>query len=106
LTFASSFDKYAIEAETHSHSMSSEDFMRIVSRIDPESRRRALKLYRLGLRRGLREATDWFADETITCKNGCVYAPRILEMKVGITFSGLARRSHTFGLKAKDIGFK
>ncbi len=90
---------------THTQSPS-EDFRRIVGQIDPESRKRALKLYRLGLRRGLRKATDWFADETIKYKNGCVYAPPILKIEVGIKFSGLSRQTHSFKVKAKDIGFK
>ena len=84
----------------------SEDFKRIVSRIDPESRKRAVKLYHLGLRRGLRKATDWFADETIKYRNGYVYAPPVLEIEVGIKFSGLPRQTHSFKVKAKDIGFR
>ncbi|MBI4739733.1 hypothetical protein HY772_09440 [Candidatus Woesearchaeota archaeon] len=81
--------------------------MKIAELIDKKSKRCALALYELGLLRGLRKATDWFADGTITGrKNGEVEAPSKLKIDIKIKFAGAAWESHSFKIKTKDIGFK
>ena len=82
----------------------SDDFTQIVNRIDPESRKRALKLYRLGLRRGLQKAIQLFGNKTIKIRNGKVCGPPVLQIKVGIKFSKLPRQSRQFKFAAQDIG--
>lgn len=84
----------------------SEDFVKIANLIGEKSKERALQFYELGLRRGLRKATDWFADGTIHYKDGEVEAPAILKVKVKIKFSGSGWQKHSFGIKTKDIGFR
>ncbi len=83
-----------------------DDFMRIAGRIDENSKRRALAFYELGLRRGLRRATDLFADRTIRYRKGAVEAPARLKVNVRIKFSGSQWQSRSFTIKTKDIGFK
>src|ERR1035437_8581358 len=71
-----------------------EDFFRHVGLIEPKSRARAMKFYDLGVRRGVKKATDWFADGTIKYQDHNVVAPATLTLKSKIKFSGSKWQPH------------
>lgn len=83
-----------------------EDFFRIVGLIDPNSTARAIKFYDIGVRRGLKQATDWFADGTIKYRDHSVVAPERLTVKSKIKFCGSKWRRHRVHVKTEDVGFE
>src|SRR5439155_13193198 len=78
-----------------------EDFFRHVGLIEPKSRERAMKFYDLGVHRGMKQATDWFADRTIKYQDGNVVAPRTLKVKSKIRFSGSKWQPHKVNIKTE-----
>ena len=83
-----------------------EDFSRIAELIEPKSRERALKFYDLGVRRGLKQATDWFADGKVKRKGAAVVAPSKMTVRSKIRFSGEKWRPHKVVVETEDIGFE
>jgi hypothetical protein len=83
-----------------------EDFLRQVGLIEPKSRERAMKFYDLGVRRGVKQATDWFADGTIKYQHHNVVAPTTLTVKSKIKFSGSQWQPRRVKIKTEDIGFQ
>jgi hypothetical protein len=76
--------------------------------VDVKSRERALKWYRMGLRRGFAEATDAVVDGGLEYKarTRTLYCPKKVVISVGVAFRGVLREEKQFTFTAKELGFK
>lgn len=82
------------------------DFEAALESIPEAMREKALEWYERGIRRGLSTATDLMADKTIYLKDGVVYAPKTIKVKVRIKMSGTEWTSREFSIRSSDIGFE
>lgn len=80
------------------------DFDDIVSKIPAAFRKEALKWYRIGIKRGMKKATDLMAEGTIYEEDGSIIAPRTIKFKVNTSIQGVVG-SHDISIPATDIGF-
>ena len=84
----------------------SDDFKELTELIPDKIKKKALKWYRMGIRRGFIKATDMMLDEKIYFEKDAVYCPDSFEVKVKTKFSGEKWVRRKIAIKAKDIGFK
>ncbi len=84
----------------------SEDLDFHADQIDEESKNRALKMYRKGLRRGFINACDAILKGDLELKDKTLYAPKKVAISVKIKFKSEKWRSEEFVFTAKELEFK
>lgn len=84
----------------------SEDLETIADLIDEKSKERALKWYRLGLRRGFIEACDAVLEGELELKESTLFCPQEVIISVRIRFKGGPQEDRDFSFTAKELGFK
>jgi hypothetical protein len=96
--------KLKVDAE-HSN-YPSDDFKEIIEMIPEKIKERAVKWYKMGIKRGLTKATDMMLDGEIYKKGNTVYCPNSFEVRVKTKISGEQWVKRKFEIKAEDIGFE
>lgn len=96
--------KLKVEAE-HTN-IPSDDFQEVIDLIPDKIKEKALKWYKMGIKRGFNKATDMMLEGDIYKKGNTVYCPNSFEVNVRTKFSGENWTKRKFKLKAKDIGFE
>lgn len=86
-------------------SLPSKDFEDLTQAIPEALREKALEWYELGIKRGMRYATDRMADGTIHMEKGQVLAPHSFELKLKVRFAGGEWEPRPVKVRAADIGF-
>jgi hypothetical protein len=84
----------------------SDDFKEIVGLIPKKIKEKALKWYKMGIRRGLMKATGMMLDGEIYRKGNTVYCPSRFDVRVKTRFSGEEWVQKKYKIKAEDIGFE
>ena len=84
----------------------SEDLDAYIDLIDAESKRRALRMYRRGLRRGFINACDAILEKKLDLKDNTLYAPKRVVISVRVKFKGEKWKDQKFTFSAKELGFK
>jgi hypothetical protein len=84
----------------------SDDFKEIVKLIPEKIRNKALKWYKMGIKRGLTEATDMMADGKIYKKGNTVYCPGSIDINVKTKFKGEDWVKRSYKFTATHIGFE
>lgn len=82
------------------------DFELLLNEIPKKFQDKALKWYELGIRRGMKVATDMVADGRITFDGENVYAPSKISVAVRTKFLDEESVKRKFEIKAVDIGFE
>ena len=83
----------------------SDDFQEITEMIPGKMKEKAIKWYKMGIKRGLIKATDMMLLGKIRLKGKTLYCPSKFDVQVRTKFAGEDRVKRKFRLKAKDIGF-
>jgi hypothetical protein len=84
----------------------SDDFKEIIELIPEEIRKKAVKWYKMGIKRGFAKATDMMLDGEIYKKGNTVYCPNRFEIRVKTKFSSEPWVKRKIEIKADDIGFE
>lgn len=73
----------------------------------PEAiKQKALEWYVRGIKRGMAKATDLMAEQEIYIKNGTVFAPKTINIKVRTKLSGRDWERREVIVKSNEIGFE
>jgi hypothetical protein len=83
----------------------SDDFQEITEMIPEKIKEKALKWYKMGIKRGFVKATDMMLDGKIHQKGKTLYGPNKFDIRVRTKFAGGNWVKRRFTIKAKDIGF-
>jgi hypothetical protein len=84
----------------------SKDLDDIVRKIPGVLDQEIIKWYKLGVKRGMRKATDLMAENAIYKKGEAVYAPDDMMVKVRVRIAGKPWKKVEIHVKPKQIGFK
>ena len=84
----------------------SDDFKEIAELIPEEIKKKALKWYKMGIKRGFVKATDMMLEKRVYKKGNAVYCPDSFKVKVKTKFSGENWMRRKYTIKTKDIGFE
>jgi len=84
----------------------SDDFKEITDLIPDKIKDKALKWYKIGIKRGLMKATDLMLDGKIHKKGDTIYCPNSFDIKVKTKFSGEKWTKRKYKINAEDIGFE
>lgn len=96
----------AINIDPESSDYPSEDFQDIVEQIPEQMKEKALKWYEMGIKMGIRKATNFIIDGKIEMKDGILYSPKTLKVNVKTKFAGEDWEKQSFKIKAEEIGFE
>jgi hypothetical protein len=81
------------------------DFVDLVADVDPKSRDRALKMYKLGLRRGFDVATTAVVEGNLVYQADELMCPDTFTIRAGVKFKGQPRETVEFTFTAEELGF-
>lgn len=95
-----------LNLDPHHTKYPSEDFESAIELIDEESRKRALKWYKRGLRRGFEEACDAVVNGDLELKGDTLYCPSKVVISVRVKFRGMEAKDKEFEFTADELGFK
>ena len=82
-----------------------DDFEDLLDEVDERSKKRAMKWYERGIKRGISFATDQVLDGTFHLAGKTLTAPKQFTVSVRFKFSRETWRKRSFTIKAKDVGF-
>ncbi len=84
----------------------SDDFQALAKAIDPVSRKRALRWYKRGIRRGFIEACDAILDRQLKLKKNVLRCPPKVSIFVKVRFAGQRWSRMNFRFDAEDLDFE
>jgi hypothetical protein len=84
----------------------SEDFQNMADLVDEKSKKRPMRWYRRGIRRGFEEPCDAILNKSLELKKGTLYCPNDLVISVRVKFRGEEWQDKEFTFTANELGFK
>ena len=96
----------ALDQEPNHSRHPSLDFEAALEGIPDAIKQKAIEWYIRGIKRGMAKATDLMAEQKIYVREGTVYAPKTIKVKVRTKPSGSEWERQEIVVQAREIGFE
>jgi hypothetical protein len=96
----------ALDQEPNHSRHPSLDFEAALEGIPDAIKQKAIEWYIRGIKRGMAKATDLMAEQKIYVREGTVYAPKTIKVKVRTKLSGSEWERQEIVVQAREIGFE